>query len=75
MPPLQTSRCKTVDVTYAPLIPSQGAALRVISVIGGGHTIPSVKYPITRMAERLLGTQCHTFETVPLAWQWMQQQP
>lgn len=49
-----------------------GAPVRFCRVEGGGHSMPSIEYPISSFAERILGPQNQDLEGARLAWQFLQ---
>lgn len=51
--------------------PQLGAPVVLYKVVGGGHMMPTIKYPFVHLAERLLGNQNNDVEGARIAWKFL----
>jgi polyhydroxybutyrate depolymerase len=63
--------CRITETAYPPA--PGGAPVVFYQIEGGGHSMPSIKYPIPKslIVSLVLGPQCHDAEGVDLAWNFM----
>lgn len=65
--------CSLSQVDYVPQ--PEGAVMRFITMLGSGHAMPSIAYPIptTGKIKKLIGTACKDVEGAELAWDFLKQ--